>query len=81
MGLEDFLSAEDKVAALEALRNRTFSELYTTCIRAGVDPDTLDYETWELPPQDETNTMQYTLLIAVLRLCNMLKIIDLKIGK
>lgn len=80
MGLEQFLTAEDKVAALETLRNRTFSELYSLCIRAGVDPDTLDYDTWEIPPRDEDNESHYTTLMAVLRLCNMLKIIDQKLA-
>lgn len=80
MGLEQFLTAEDKIASLETLRARTFSELYTICLRAGLDPDTVEYETWVLPAENDDNTMSYTLLRAVSRLCETLKIIDSKLA-
>jgi hypothetical protein len=80
MGLEDFLAQEDKVAALEALRNRTFSELYTICTRLGIDTETFEYETWELPEHTEENASIYMNFRMIQRMCESLKIIDAKIG-
>ncbi len=81
MGLGDFLTAEDKVASLQALRGRTFSELYGMCVRVGIDPDLMDYETWTLPELDELNKSYHAALRAIARMCETLKIIDNKIGK
>lgn len=81
MPLEDFINAEDKRASLEALRIRTFNEVYTLCIRLGVDVDTFDYEIWELPERTEDNDSIYTNYLMIKRMCESLKIIDSKIGK
>ena len=81
MPLEDFINAEDKRASLEALRSRTFNELYTLCIRLGIDVDTFDYETWELPERTEENVSIYTNFRMIQRMCESLKIIDSKIGQ
>ena len=81
MPLEDFISAEDKVASLEALRARTFNEVYTLCVRLGIDVDTFDYETWELPERTEENVSIYTNFRMIQRMCESLKIIDSKIGQ
>ena len=80
MGLDDFLSASDKQAALESLRNRTFSELYTQCIRMNIDPDDFDYATWEIPEQNDSNSAIYQGLLTISRMCESLKIIDSKLG-
>ena len=80
MGLESFLTAEDKTAALEALRSRTFSELFTTCIRMGIVVETFEYETWELPEKTEENSPVYMNFYMIERMCESLKIIDSKIG-
>lgn len=80
MGLEDFLSASDKQAALEALRSRTFSELYTQCIRINLDPDQFDYSTWQIPAEDDSNSHIYQGLLTIARMCESLKIIDSKLG-
>lgn len=81
MGLEQFLTAEDRLASLQALRGRTFSELYGLCVRVGIDPDTFDYETWTLPEEDDLNRPYHAALRAVARMCETLQIIDSKIGK
>ncbi len=81
MPIEDFINAEDKRASLEALRVRTFNEVYTLCIRLGIDVDTFDYETWELPERTEENKNIYTNFTMIKRMCESLKIIDSKIGK
>lgn len=81
MPIEDFINAEDKRASLEALRIRTFNEVYTLCIRMGIDTDDFDYETWELPERTEENTNIYTNYTMIKRMCESLKIIDSKIGK
>lgn len=81
MPLEDFLTTEDKVAALEALRKRTFSELYTLTVRMNIDPDTFEYETWEAPERTPDNDAIYTNYGMIQRMCESLKIIDSKIGQ
>jgi hypothetical protein len=78
MGLEQFLNTDDKAAALEALRSRMFTELYTWCGRGGMDPDDLDYTTF-------TNTLEtsnplWTYNQTISRLCEGLKIIYTKLG-
>jgi hypothetical protein len=79
MGLEDFLTAEDKLASLEALRVRTFSELYTACIRVGIDPDSFEYDSWTLPEHSSENNHIYQGLMTIARMCESLKIIDSKL--
>ena len=81
MGLEQFLTEEDKAASLQALRSRTFSELYGLCVRAALDPDSIDYETWELPELNESNQNYHVVLRTIARMCETLRIIDSKIGK
>jgi len=81
MPLEDFINAEDKVLALEALRTRTFNEVYSLCVRLGIDVDTFDYETWELPERTEDIDHVFTNFKMIKRMCESLKIIDSKIGQ
>jgi hypothetical protein len=80
MPVGDFLNAENKVAALEELREITFRELYTFCVRAQIDPDTMEYETWELPELSNENVGIYHLYKVIDRYCTSLRIIDEKIG-
>ena len=79
MGLEQFLTAEDKVAALQTLQGRMFGELYTWCVRAGIDPESVDYATWVV--NEPTTHPAYNTLMTISRLCDSLKIIDEKLGK
>lgn len=81
MPLEDFINAENVKASLEALRTRTFNEIYTICIRLGIDTDAFDYETWELPERTEENDPIFFNFTTLKRMCESLKIIDSKIGK
>ena len=81
MPLGDFLNAENKTAALEELRNETFRELYSFCIKAQIDPDLMDYATWEKPELSNENVGIYHLYKTIERFCNSLKIIDAKIGQ
>ena len=81
MPLEDFINAEDKVLALEALRTRTFNEVYSLCVRLGIDVDTFDNETWELPERTEDIDHVFTNFKMIKRMCESLKIIDSKIGQ
>ena len=81
MPIGDFLNAENKTAALEELREATFRELFVFCIKAQIDPDTVDYETWEQPELSNENVGVYHLYKVIDRYCNSLRIIDQKIGK
>lgn len=80
MGLEQFLTAEDKVAALTVLRERTFTELYSLCVRAAIDPDTVDYETWQMPEDVTPENPLFTALGTIARMCETLRIIDTKLA-
>lgn len=80
MGLEQFITEENKIASLTSLRNRLFEELYSLCIRAAIDPDEMDYLTWTTPEYNENNSGIYNVLETIGRMCQSLKIIDQKIG-
>ncbi len=81
MGFEDFLTAEDKIAALTEMRRAMFAELYTLCIRANIDPETVDYETWTMPEQQPENHNTFHFMGVIDRICESIRIIDGKIGK
>ena len=49
MGLEQFLTEEDKTAALQKLIKLLSVDVYTLCLRAGIDPDTFDYVDYSAP--------------------------------
>jgi hypothetical protein len=49
MGIEQFLTAEDKIASLEKLTKLLSLDIYTLCLRAGIDPDGFDYLSYEAP--------------------------------
>lgn len=49
MGIEQFLTSQDKIASLEKLAKMLSIEIYTLCLRAGIDPDTFDHSTYEAP--------------------------------
>lgn len=49
MGIEQFLTSEDKIASLEKLAKMLSLEIYTLCFRAGIDPDNFDHSTYEAP--------------------------------
>lgn len=81
MPIGDFLNAENKVAALQELREVTFRELFVFCIKAQIDPDTIEYETWQMPELTQDNLGVYHLYKVIDRFCNSLRIIDQKIGQ
>lgn len=81
MGLEQFLTEEDKIASLTEVRNLLFRELYALCVRAAIDPDTFDYETWEIPSINETNILLQQTYHAIAHASESIVIIDGKIGK
>lgn len=81
MPVGDFLNAENKVAALQELREATFRELFVFCIKAQIDPDTIEYETWQMPELSQDNLGVYHLYKVIDRFCNSLRIIDEKIGQ
>jgi hypothetical protein len=81
MGLEQFLTEEDKIASLTEVRNLLFRELYALCVRAAIDPDTFEYENWEIPSIDETNTLLQQTYYAIAHASESIVIIDGKIGK
>jgi hypothetical protein len=46
MGIEQFLSAEDKKAALTEVKSLLEREIYFLCLKHGIDTDTIDIETF-----------------------------------
>lgn len=46
MGIEQFLSAEDKKAALQEVKSLLEKEIYFLCLKTGIDPEDVDPETF-----------------------------------
>jgi len=80
MGLEQFLTEEDKIKSLEHVQSLMYSQLYSMCVRAGIDPDEFDYKTWQMPEITEENVQLRTMYISIKHTCESLIIIDSKIG-
>ena len=80
MGLEQFLTEEDKVASLTDIRSFMYKELYAMCIRAGVDPDEFNYETWVQPEITEDNRFMIPIYTMLTQTCRNLKMIDKKLA-
>lgn len=80
MGLEQFLTEEEKVASLEEVRSFMFKELFQMCIRVGIDPMDFEYETWVLPERTEENQFMYSPLMMLAQTCKNLIIIDQKLA-
>ena len=49
MGLEQFLTEADKRASLEKLSKMLAVDIYTLCLRSGIDPDTFSYADYVAP--------------------------------
>jgi hypothetical protein len=80
MGLEQFLTEEDKVASLTEVRSFMYKELFQMCIRAGIDPMDFEYETWEVP-EYTADTRHLTVMYEVInQTCKNLLIIDRKLA-
>jgi hypothetical protein len=80
MGLEQFLTEDDKVAALTEVRSFMYKELFHLCIRVGIDPMDFEYETWEMPEITKDNEHIFAVLSAVNQACINLNIIDRKLA-
>jgi hypothetical protein len=52
MGIEQFLTTDDKKAALEKLTYLLASEIYYLSLKFGMDPDELDYSSFTAPLDD-----------------------------
>jgi len=46
MGIEQFLSADDKRAALEEVKGLLEKEIYFLCMKHGLDPEDVDPDTF-----------------------------------
>jgi hypothetical protein len=46
MGIEQFLSADDKKAALQEVKSLLEREIYFLCLKTGLDPEDVDPETF-----------------------------------
>jgi hypothetical protein len=80
MGLEQFLTEEDKAAALTDIRSFMYKELFQMCIRAGIDPMDFEYETWEVPEITEENKFLTPMYMMLAQTCKNLMIIDRKLS-
>jgi hypothetical protein len=80
MGLEQFLTEEDKVASLTEIRSFMYKELFQLCIRAGIDPMDFEYETWEIPEYTEENRHLAQMYGTINQTCKNLIIIDRKLA-
>jgi hypothetical protein len=80
MGLEQFLTEEDKAAALTEVRSFMFQELFQVCIRAGINPTDFEYETWVQPELTKDNRHLVPIYIVITQACENLIIIDRKLA-
>lgn len=80
MGLEQFLTEEDKVASLTEIRSFMYKELFQMCIRVGIDPMDFEYETWIIPERTADNQFMYGPLMMLAQTCANLMIIDQKLA-
>lgn len=80
MGLEQFLTEDDKVAALTEVRSFMYKELFHLCIRAGIDPMDFEYETWEMPEITTDKEHIFSVLSAINQACINLNIVDRKLA-
>jgi hypothetical protein len=81
MGLEQFLTAEDKVASLTEVRSFMYKELFQMCIRVGIDPMDFEYETWQIPEYTQENIHLAGMYGIVNQTCKNLMIIDRKLAE
>lgn len=75
MGIEQFLTNEDKLSSLEKIKKLIAIEIYSLCIRASFDPDDFDYETY-YPP---VNYREIPYLEHLTRQCDAMKVVVQKI--
>ena len=75
MGIEQFLTNEDKLSSLEKIKKLIAIEIYSLCLRASIDPDEFDYSTY-IPP---VNYREIPYLEMLTKQCNSLKIVEQKI--
>jgi hypothetical protein len=80
MGLEQFLTEDDKVASLTEVRSFMYKELFQLCIRAGIDPMDFEYETWEIPEHTGENGHLAHIYGTINQTCKNLIIIDGKLA-
>jgi hypothetical protein len=80
MGLEQFLTEEDKAASLTEVRSFMYKELFQLCVRAGIDPMDFEYETWETPEYTEDTRHLVSLYGTINQTCKNLIIIDRKLA-
>lgn len=80
MGLEQFLTEEDKVKSLEQIQQLMYGQLFSMCVRAGIDPEDFDYKTWEAPEITPDNMQLRSLHNSIKHACDSLKVIDSKLG-
>ena len=80
MGLEQFLTEDDKAAALASVRSFMYTELFQVCIRAGIDPTDFEYETWVMPELTKDNRHLVPMYIVITQACKNLIIIDAKLA-
>ena len=80
MGLEQFLTEDDKVAALTAVRSFMYTELFQMCLRAGINPTDFEYETWVMPEFTKDNRHLAAVYVMITQACENLTIIDRKLA-
>ena len=80
MGLEQFLTEDDKAAALTAVRSFMYTEIFQMCLRVGIDPTDFEYETWVQPGFTKDNRHLAAVYAMITQACESLTIIDRKLA-
>jgi hypothetical protein len=79
MGIESFLTEQDKLASLNKVKSLTSIEIYKLCLRLGIDPDGFDYETYETPVFETYDPSMVSHPVTLKNYCDNLKLVMAKI--
>jgi hypothetical protein len=79
MGIEQFLTEEDKLASLKRVQELLRMDIFEGCLKCGYDVTTFDYTTFEMPQIDADTVHNINLIYSLVQKSQALVSIDNKI--
>lgn len=62
MGIDQFLTDDEKVEELNRIKSILSVEIYSMCVRLGIEPDNFDYSSYSAINAPASQMTQFTLL-------------------
>lgn len=62
MGINNFLTNAEKIETLNRLKSVLSSEIYSMCVKLGIEPDTFEYASYSATNAPPSQMTQFTLL-------------------